>query len=382
MKNYIVILFLMFTVNAAFAQKKEQREKENVDSLFNESSKSFLPVPVISNNPTIKTGFGALLIYFFKIGKEEDTSPASIINLYMLYSTNKSYIIVPSARLYWDNDKNRATIATGIININNNFYYQTDTSDLHLVYTESRLMLTLEYSRKIVGHFYLGAIYLGTKTSYKFKQGTDEENEFTEEFFKEHGIEDNFVSSIGVNISFDSRDYVYYPSRGFMFSVRPKFNTTWLGSDTKYIDTDYKFAYFLSLGKKSILGFDFSGGFAQGYGGDDVPYDGYQNFGISNSLRGYQTGKYQGANMMALQAEYRWNFYRRWGAVFFAGTGSIWGNASKENNLTFAERKWLPSGGLGLRFMILRAKKINMRLDFAWGVDGNRGLYFGVMEAF
>ncbi len=27
-------------------------------------------------------------------------------------------------------------------------------------------------------------------------------------------------------------------------------------------------------------------------------------------------------------------------------------------------------------------KKINLRLDYAWGVDGNQGIYFGVMEAF
>ena len=36
-------------------------------------------------------------------------------------------------------------------------------------------------------------------------QGTDEENEFTEEFFKQNGITDNFVSSIGLNFSFDNR---------------------------------------------------------------------------------------------------------------------------------------------------------------------------------
>lgn len=46
------------------------------------------------------------------------------------------------------------------------------------------------------------------------------------------------------------------------------------------------------------------------------------------------------------------------------------------------ERKWLPSAGLGLRYMVSKAKKINIRLDYALGVDGNQGLYFGVMEAF
>lgn len=29
-----------------------------------------------------------------------------------------------------------------------------------------------------------------------------------------------------------------------------------------------------------------------------------------------------------------------------------------------------------------KVKRINIRLDYAFGVDGNQGLYFGVMEAF
>ena len=386
MKKILLFLLLIIAVNAVQAQKdksEQRRKKESPDSLFNESSRSFLPVPVINNNPTMKTGFGALLIYFFKFNKKDTLSPPSLVSLFGLYSTNKSYIVVPSARLFWGQNKNRAGIALGIVNVNNDFNYETDTGTLHLVYTENRRFLTLSYSRKIVGHFYLGLLYLGTKTSYKFNQGTDEENEFTEDLFKQKGIEDNFVSSIGLNISFDSRDYIYYPKKGLVISVRPKLNAYWLGSDSKYIDTDYKFSYYLAVRKKKdVLAFNLSGGFAWGYGGDAVPFDGYQNYGIRNSLRGYQTGKYQGQNMIAFQTEYRWNFYRRWGAVFFAGSGSIWGNDNEENDQTFAQRKWLPSAGLGLRFMILRAKKINLRLDYGWGVDGNQGIYFGVMEAF
>jgi outer membrane translocation and assembly module TamA len=84
--------------------------------------------------------------------------------------------------------------------------------------------------------------------------------------------------------------------------------------------------------------------------------------------------------MIASQAELRWRFYNKWGAVAFAGTGSIWGNDSGGEEEF--ERKWLPSAGLGLRYMVSKAKKINIRLDYALGVDGNQGLYFGVMEAF
>ena len=38
--------------------------------------------------------------------------------------------------------------------------------------------------------------------------------------------------------------------------------------------------------------------------------------------------------------------------------------------------------GLGLRYMTSREKKINLRLDYAQGVEGYDGVYFGEMAAF
>jgi hypothetical protein len=84
--------------------------------------------------------------------------------------------------------------------------------------------------------------------------------------------------------------------------------------------------------------------------------------------------------MIASQVELRWSAYKRWGAVVFAGIGSIWGN--EDNGEEEFERDRLPSAGLGIRYMVSKVKKINLRLDFAVGVDGNQGVHFGVMEAF
>jgi outer membrane protein assembly factor BamA len=368
-----LILIVIFSLCCNVVQAQKNKEK---DSVFDASSKTFVMVPLITNNPVMKTGFGGLGMYFFKLKEKDTISPPSLVSLYTIYSTNKSYIVAPFGRFFWDEDKNRASVGVGTLRINNDFDYTEQGNDLRLVYSELRSFLTLEYSRKVVGDFYIGALYLGTKTKYKFDQGSQEQNDFTEDFFEQNGIEDNFISSVGLNFSFDNRDYVYYPTRGFTFSVRPKLNAGWLGSDNDYVDTDYKFSYFHTVKNNQVLAFNLSGGFAFG----DVPFDGYQIYGVRNSLRGYEAGKYKGKNMVALQAEYRWPFYKKWGAVFFGGTGSVWGN---DNNGEEAfERDWLPSGGLGLRYMVSKAKKINLRLDYAIGVDGNQGVYFGVMEAF
>ncbi len=347
------------------------------DSVFDPSSKTFLILPLVINNPTFKTGFGLMPMYFFKFDKKDSISPPSIAALVGIYSTNKSYIFLSSARLFWNEDKNRATFIAGPVRTNNDFVYdQEGGEDIRLVYSELRNFITLEYSRKIIGNFYLGALYLGTMTKYKFDQGTDEQNESSEKFFEENGITDNFISSLGLNFSFDNRDYVYNPTKGGAFSIRPKFFTDWLGSDNDYTDTDFSGSYFLPLGTKGVLGFGLAGGLATG----DVPFDGYQTYGTRNNLRGYPGGKYRGKYMVAIQSEYRYNIYNRWGAVAFAGTGSVWGN--EENGEENFEKNWLPSIGLGARYKVSLEKRINIRLDYAIGVDGNQGLYFGIMEAF
>ena len=363
---YLAVLFGFFYGNT---------QEKDVDSLFNATKSTFTAVPLINNNPAMKTGFGGMAMYFFKLNKKDSISPPSNVRLIGLYSTNDSYVMALSSRLFWKEDKNRATFITGTTNINNNFLYEIEGADVRLVFTEQRKFVTAEYSRKIIGELYLGLLYLGTKTVYKFDKGTQEENDFTEEFFENNGIEDNFVSSLGFNISYDTRDYIYYPTKGLMFSIRPKFNGEWLGSENNYVDTDYVFNYYTSLASNKILATAVSGGLAWG----DVPFDGYQNYGIRNTLRGYSVGKYKGKYMIAAQAEYRWRFYKKWGMVGFAGIGSVWGNDREEEAF---EKAVLPSAGAGLRFMVSPEKKINLRLDYAFGIDGNQGLYFGVMEAF
>ena len=207
-KNNIFLCSIFLCSYISFSQ-----DSISIDSAFDKNSKTFVAVPLITNNPTMGTGFGGLGMYFFKLKKDDEGSPPSLISLYGIYSTNNSYIIAPFGRFFWNEDKNRATFGIGTLKINNDFLYEEQGNDLRLVYSELRTFVSAEYSRKVIGDFYLGLLYLGTKTSYKFDQGSDEENEFTKDFFEQNGIQDNFVSSVGLNFSFDNRDYPYYPTK-------------------------------------------------------------------------------------------------------------------------------------------------------------------------
>jgi len=66
----------------------------------------------------------------------------------------------------------------------------------------------------------------------------------------------------------------------------------------------------------------------------------------------------------------------RWGMVGFAGRGY-----AKELLNQGNAREWIPSYGVGIRFMVLKSKRINLRLDFARSTDSD-AVHFAVGEAF
>ena len=78
-----------------------------------------------------------------------------------------------------------------------------------------------------------------------------------------------------------------------------------------------------------------------------------------------------------VQAEARWNFYKRFGAVAFAGAG--WVDDSLGD---IGEGDTIPSYGVGVRFMVLKSQRINVRVDYARSSEGRDAWYLGVVEAF
>ena len=93
-------------------------------------------------------------------------------------------------------------------------------------------------------------------------------------------------------------------------------------------------------------------------------------------MRGYYEGRYRDRQYLAGQAEYRFPLWWRIGGAAFAGMGDV---APDLGSFTFSSLK--PSYGLGLRFMINKEEKVNIRLDYAWGKETS-GFYLEITEAF
>jgi hemolysin activation/secretion protein len=93
-------------------------------------------------------------------------------------------------------------------------------------------------------------------------------------------------------------------------------------------------------------------------------------------LRGFSAFDYLGSASAAAQVEVRWRFLDRWGLVAFGGSG--WAGSSYSAD---GDDETIKSFGTGLRFDVLPAKRVNVRLDFARS-EGSDGVYFSVGEAF
>jgi hemolysin activation/secretion protein len=143
----------------------------------------------------------------------------------------------------------------------------------------------------------------------------------------------------------------------------------WLGNLDSYNKIKTNFNYYVSPGRNKILASRFAIYRAVG----SVPFSGQQVIG-GTDIRGYSKGAYRGNETYSMQSELRWTLFKRFGVVGFAGLALANDADDKLSPL-------LPGIGGGLRYLLIKAQRINMGIDAAVG-KGDYGIYFRLGEAF
>jgi hypothetical protein len=88
-------------------------------------------------------------------------------------------------------------------------------------------------------------------------------------------------------------------------------------------------------------------------------------------LRGYKLGQYLAPYMSSLEAEERLALSRRWGVTIFGGIAATYG----ESVTTSGNRDFYPTWGGGVHFVIKPDKRLLVNLEYADGIEDNRGIY-------
>lgn len=180
------------------------------------------------------------------------------------------------------------------------------------------------------------------------------------------------TASLGPAVEFDTRDDSFYPTTGTYAKGNLNFSSPTVGSDVSFRQLQLSWNRYWQYATNTVFAARVSGCAV----GGDVPFTSLCMFGSSNDLRGYATGQYRDRAMLAAQAEMRWKFAHRWGAVAFGGVGGV---APKFSELL--DEKVLASAGVGLRWQASKDYKVNVSLDAAFTKD-DRTVYLYVGESF
>lgn len=239
--------------------------------------------------------------------------------------------------------------------------------DAREAYRPTRLDARVELARRLPNNFFVAGVY-----AFRNQDITEVEPGGLLDTGAVVGSEGGFLSGVGVELRYDTRDSVVFPTRGVNLESSPRYYTPVLGSDYHMLRWFTDVAAFFQVRPGHILGVDSRLEFRYG----DVPFDFMSDAGGKRLLRGLLQGRYRDTHYIGAQAEYRFPLYWRFRGVAFAGLGQVADGFS-----SFGTEHILPSVGCGLRYAVRPKQGIFVRVDFATA-GGDTGVYLHLLEAF
>lgn len=338
----------LFFLNTATNAQQKQVSKPKLSA-----------VPVINYDPSYGGVFGAFAALYFPMNKKDTISPASCAGGGGMYTTNKTWFAFGFAKLYYHNDLFRTVVAGGFGE--QNFQYFNENYGVSGSFISYSTLINFFYAEQMVNvytRWYTGIDFTFYKANTTFNNEADTNGAV------------NYVA-LGIPITFDSRDNIQNPGKGRFVNIRMNRYDSLFGSATEYTKLDIDASKFFSKVEQKIIAAKVSLSTAVG----TVPFEAQTIVG-GKVLRGYSKGEYRGDQVYALQGEYRWNFYKKLGAVFFGGVAT-----PVNHNESWNTDQILPAAGAGIRYMMISDLRLNVGFDVAFGKN-DYGLYFRIGEAF
>lgn len=358
MKVYIIIatfcaLFLdVGTLNAQ--TNTATRTDSTTGQQKKEKKYGLVGIPKLSFDRSRGVGFGAVGMMLIPLDKHASTPPSQF-TVTGEYTTKNNWYAMGFGRLFLMDDAFRLSFGGGYLNSNFQTYQVENGSEVMMPYNSYGTFLFAAPYVRVYKHLYVGVGAQYYRSHLKFD--SSDETEVT------------YQNSLGVNLSYDSKDSQYNPSKGLFAMVIYKNFPSWLANDSTFNKLSLQANSYHRLNGDMVLASRVAADIALG---SEVPFVA-QSYVGNKDIRGYTKGQYRGDQVYAVQSELRWSFYNRWGAVGFLGVALA--NSPGDTS------PLLPGGGVGLRYSILKKFNLNLGLDVAAGKD-DWGLYFRIGEAF
>lgn len=192
------------------------------------------------------------------------------------------------------------------------------------------------------------------------------------------------ISSVFSSFLYDSRNYIFDPSKGNVQFITLQIASDVLGGNKNFIKGVVDSKWFFPTFWRFVLSADLHVGLVTSYGNQSVPV--YERFyiGGTNTVRGYDRDEikpYMGGKLMGIiNVEHRFPIISQSNRTVIQGflfydVGGLWERKG-------AERKLYQSVGFGVRLPI---PMLPMEFDCAYGLTGNKGklkFYFNLGNIF
>lgn len=374
-KLSICTLFVLITANA-FAQKKliERYLSNKTDS---SRRPSFMPVPIFRYSQEIGVEFGAGLLYSTYLDRKDLSNRSSNFSGVVSASTKGQYNVSLKGDIWTKNNTHHYISEVRFKQMPFNFYgigNETDEANKDRL-VQGFVKVVLEAEKR-----FWPAMYTGFSLGFENYHFTDKEagGIFTTDQAILHKTGGSVVYA-GISQTYDTRNSNNYTTKGMMAKVSFQYAPDFWGKENftgSLIKANIR--SFWSLTPKFVIGVN---GLFHTIQGKNTPFYLLPQMGNDEMMRGYYTGRYRDRNLMAAQAELRYRYNNRFGAVVFGGGGQVFENGG------FEFRNFKPSYGAGGRYFFDPEKGLSVRLDYGIGEKRpnekrQTGFYISLAEAF
>lgn len=181
---------------------------------------------------------------------------------------------------------------------------------------------------------------------------------------------DSTLSALGLVAEYDTRNNLFFPTKGSSVVAEYMVYDAALGSDFDYATFEVDAYQFVPINQHVTLAF---AGSYSSLNSDDAFLPPLSKPYIN--MRGVAAYKYQGDEVSTLQAQAMWHLNHRWTINAFYGVGST----AEEHSELFEET--VDAYGVGFRYQIARRYGIHVGVDVAFSEDQGTA-YFQVGTGF
>ena len=327
-------------------------------------------LPVLGYTPDTGLLLGGLALRFFHLDPPGEDARPSVISPVVVFTLKNQVMVFLGSDLNWGEGRWHAGLQPSYQKFPDDYYgigRDTPVEPLES-YTPEQFAFEGMIERRIAADLRVGVGYqvakhqlLETAPGGELAGG------------QVPGTGTAVLSAPGLLAGWDSRDNTWSPRRGLWLQTGLSFFRDGWGSDYDFTESFVDLRRYWPTGERSALAVQALGRSLDG----QAPFFHLPRLGGQNGLRGYSGGRFIDNTLVMVRTEWRTGpVWKRFGAVVFAGLGDV---APGVGDLTTAAG--LTTWGLGLRWLINPAEKVNVRMDFGFGKDDS-GFYLSLGEAF